>query len=1037
MPAENIVEVHHLKKSVGQGEHELSILTGVELVVKRGETIALVGESGSGKSTLLAILAGLDDGSSGEVSLVGQPLHNMDEEARAKLRAKHVGFVFQSFMLIPTLNALENVELPALLRGESSAESRNGAKALLEQLGLGKRLDHLPAQLSGGEQQRVALARAFNGRPDVLFADEPTGNLDRQTGDKIADLLFSLNREHGTTLIMVTHDLQLPRPATGGTLRPLLTAGERAVAGGSMIARWFWREWRSPSLLIVWLALSLAVACVLALGNISDRMEKGLNQQSREFMAGDRALRSSREVPQAWLEEAQKRGLKVGKQLTFATMTFAGDTPQLANVKAVDDIYPMYGDLQTNPPGLKPQAGSVLLAPRLMALLNLKTGDTIDVGDATLRIAGEVIQEPDSGFNPFQMAPRLMMNLADVDKTGAVQPGSRVTWRYKFGGNENQLDGYEKWLLPQLKPEQRWYGLEQDEGALGRSMERSQQFLLLSALLTLLLAVAAVAVAMNHYCRSRYDLVAILKTLGAGRAQLRKQIVGQWLMVLALSAVTGGAIGLLFENVLMVLLKPVLPAALPPASLWPWLWALGTMTVISLLVGLRPYRLLLATQPLRVLRNDVVANVWPLKFYLPIVSVVVVLLLAGLMGGSMLLWAVLAGAVVLALLCGVLGWMLLNVLRRMTLKSLPLRLAVSRLLRQPWSTLSQLSAFSLSFMLLALLLVLRGDLLDRWQQQLPPESPNYFLINIATEQVEPLKAFLAEHQIVPESFYPVVRARLTAINDKPTEGNEDEALNRELNLTWQNTRPDHNPIVAGNWPPKADEVSMEEGLAKRLNVALGDTVTFMGDTQEFRAKVTSLRKVDWESLRPNFYFIFPEGALDGQPQSWLTSFRWENGNGMLTQLNRQFPTISLLDIGAILKQVGQVLEQVSRALEVMVVLVTACGMLLLLAQVQVGMRQRHQELVVWRTLGAGKKLLRTTLWCEFAMLGFVSGLVAAIGAETALAVLQAKVFDFPWEPDWRLWIVLPCSGALLLSLFGGWLGARLVKGKALFRQFAG
>ncbi|WP_097425380.1 ABC transporter permease [Escherichia coli] len=591
-----------------------------------------------------------------------------------------------------------------------------------------------------------------------------------------------------------------------------------------MIARWFWREWRSPSLLIVWLALSLAVACVLALGNISDRMEKGLSQQSREFMAGDRALRSSREVPQAWLEEAQKRGLKVGKQLTFATMTFAGDTPQLANVKAVDDIYPMYGDLQTNPPGLKPQAGSVLLAPRLMALLNLKTGDTIDVGDATLRIAGEVIQEPDSGFNPFQIAPRLMMNLADVDKTGAVQPGSRVTWRYKFGGSENQLYGYEKWLLPQLKPEQRWYGLEQDEGALGRSIERSQQFLLLSALLTLLLA---------------------------------------------------------------------------------------------------------------------------------------------------------------------------------------------------------------------LLLVLRGDLLDRWQQQLPPESPNYFLINIATEQVTPLKAFLAEHQIVPESFYPVVRARLTAINDKPTEGNGDEALNRELNLTWQNTRPDHNPIVAGNWPPKADEVSMEEGLAKRLNVALGDTVTFMGDTQEFRAKVTSLRKVDWESLRPNFYFIFPEGALDGQPQSWLTSFRWENGNGMLTQLNRQFPTISLLDIGAILKQVGQVLEQVSRALEVMVVLVTACGMLLLLAQVQVGMRQRHQELVVWRTLGAGKKLLRTTLWCEFAMLGFVSGLVAAIGAETALAVLQSKVFDFPWEPDWRLWIVLPCSGALLLSLCGGWLGARLLKGKALFRQFAG
>ncbi|WP_312456779.1 putative ABC transporter ATP-binding protein YbbA [Pseudescherichia sp.] len=209
MPAENIVEVHHLKKSVGQGEHELSILTGVELVVKPAQTIALIGESGSGKSTLLAILAGLDDGSSGEVNLLGQPLHTMDEEARAALRAQNVGFVFQSFMLIPTLNALENVELPALLRGENGRQSRENAKTLLTDLGLGKRLDHLPAQLSGGEQQRVALARAFNGRPGVLFADEPTGNLDRQTGDKIADLLFSMNQQYGTTLILVTHDPQL------------------------------------------------------------------------------------------------------------------------------------------------------------------------------------------------------------------------------------------------------------------------------------------------------------------------------------------------------------------------------------------------------------------------------------------------------------------------------------------------------------------------------------------------------------------------------------------------------------------------------------------------------------------------------------------------------------------------------------------------------------------------------------------------------------------------------------------------------------
>ena len=208
MPAENSVEVHHLKKSVGQGEHELSILTGVELVVKRAETIALIGESGSGKSTLLAILAGLDDGSSGEVHLVGQPLHQLDEEARAALRARHVGFVFQSFMLIPTLNALENVELPALLRGENSRESRAHAKALLEQLGLGKRLDHLPAQLSGGEQQRVGIARAVVNKPAVLLADEPTGNLDEALSEGILRLFEEFNRV-GVTVLMATHDLGL------------------------------------------------------------------------------------------------------------------------------------------------------------------------------------------------------------------------------------------------------------------------------------------------------------------------------------------------------------------------------------------------------------------------------------------------------------------------------------------------------------------------------------------------------------------------------------------------------------------------------------------------------------------------------------------------------------------------------------------------------------------------------------------------------------------------------------------------------------
>lgn len=802
-----------------------------------------------------------------------------------------------------------------------------------------------------------------------------------------------------------------------------------------MIWRWFWREWRSPSLLIVWLALTLAVACVLALGSISDRMEKGLSQQSRDFMAGDRTLRSSAPVPSQWLSRAQAEGLAVSSQLSFMTMTFAGEAPQLAAVKAVDERYPMFGQLQTEPPGLKPRVGTVLAAPRLLALLNLNPGDEIEVGDTRLRIAGAVIQEPDSGFNPFQTAPRLLMNLADVEKTGAVQPGSRLSWRYKFSGSPAQLARYDSWIVPQLKADQRWISVENSEDALGRSMQRAQQFLLLSALLTLMLALAAVAVAMSHYCRSRYDLVAVLKTLGATRAALQKLVMGQWLAVLLLAALCGSALGLAFEAILLAMLKPVLPASLPSASFWPWLWALGSLFAISLLVGLRPWRLLLATQPLRVLRRDAVAHIWPLKFYLPLMAGVVILLLALLVGGSKLLWTLLLGVMMLAMLLAVLGWGTLLLLRRLVVKNLALRLAINRLLRQPWMTLSQLSTFSLSFMLLALLLVMRGDLLDRWQQQLPPDSPNYFLMNMTQEQVPQVRDFLAAHQIKTETFYPIARVRLTEINGKEVDPAMDNALNRELNLTWQSARPDHNPITAGQWPPQAGEVSMEEALAGRLGVTLGDRLTFTGDTQQFTAKISSLRKVDWESLRPNFFFIFPPGALDEQPQTWLTSFRMENNPALLAQLNRQFPALSLLDIGSMMHQIGQVLAQVSQALEIMVVLVTLCGILLLLAQIQVGMRQRHQELMVYRTLGASKRLLRTTLWCEFALTGIVAGVAAAAGAEAALWGLQRKIFDFPWQPDWHLWLALPLTGALLLSVCGGWLGIRLLKGNALFRRF--
>lgn len=203
-PATPILQVESLGKRVGLPSGELVILDDISFDIARGDSVAIVGASGSGKSTLLSLMAGLDVPSRGNVTLAGESISTLDEDGRARIRGEQVGFVFQSFQLLPSLTALENVMLPLELRGDRDAEAP--ARRILDQVGLGERLDHYPRQLSGGEQQRVALARAFVTAPSLLLADEPTGNLDSRTGQGIIELLFDMNARAGTTLVLVTHD---------------------------------------------------------------------------------------------------------------------------------------------------------------------------------------------------------------------------------------------------------------------------------------------------------------------------------------------------------------------------------------------------------------------------------------------------------------------------------------------------------------------------------------------------------------------------------------------------------------------------------------------------------------------------------------------------------------------------------------------------------------------------------------------------------------------------------------------------------------
>lgn len=207
----NILEVHQLYRKFQSGTKTLTVVNDINFSIPEGISCAIVGPSGSGKTTLLGLCAGLDRPTSGSVSLNRIPLNPLNEDERARVRNQHVGFVFQTFQLVPTLTAIENVMVPLELRGEGTKEVRDRARELLESVGLGDRTHHYPTQLSGGEQQRVAVARAFINEPKILFADEPTGNLDTETGEHIEDLIFELNEKQGTTLVLVTHDLELAK----------------------------------------------------------------------------------------------------------------------------------------------------------------------------------------------------------------------------------------------------------------------------------------------------------------------------------------------------------------------------------------------------------------------------------------------------------------------------------------------------------------------------------------------------------------------------------------------------------------------------------------------------------------------------------------------------------------------------------------------------------------------------------------------------------------------------------------------------------
>lgn len=805
------------------------------------------------------------------------------------------------------------------------------------------------------------------------------------------------------------------------------------------------RDWRAGELQALLFALAIAAATTTAITAFSERLQLAFADQTGELLGADLVVESSRPIPDAWLAQADARGLRRAGAVEFASMAVADSGLQLVAVKAVGDDYPLRGAVRiaAEPYGAEtaathmPKPGTLWIESRLFSILNLKLGDRLRIGEADFRVANVLGFEPSRGGDIINLSPRVLMHLDDLPRTQVIQPGSRVSYRALFAGDTDTVAAFRHWLEPRLGEQDRLIDARTGRPAIGNALDKAERYLGLASLVAIGLAGVAVAMAARRYSLRHYDTSAMLRCLGAVQRDIVSIYLWQMLLLGLAGSAVGAALGWLAQLGLIELLAGLLPLMPPPAGPWPLLLGLATGLMTLAGFALPPVLRLRAVPPLRVLRRDLAplpARAW--LVYGLALSVLFVLMWR-YTGDLPMTLAIAGGAAACVLLLLGLAWLLLRTARRLRQGTgSTWRFGINSLWRRGASSAGQIAAFGLVILAMSLTALLRTDLLASWQTQLPDNAPNQFAINILPESRAAFAEFLAQEGIHSAPVYPMVRGRLIAINGTPVrqavtkEAQDNNALHRDLNLTWSATLPEDNRLVAGAWftetTAQGIPVSVEAKLAERLGLKLGDALEFLIAGQTLDAHITSLRSVEWDSFRPNFYMIFPPGALDAFPGSAMTSFYLAPGQqAVLQRLVAQFPAVTVLDVGALLGEVRRIFEQVTLAVEYILVFVLLASLAVLFAVLAASHDERIQEGALLRALGASHRQVRSGHLAEFALLGLLAGLLAAAGTELIAWLLYTRVFQLDYAWHWPVWLAAPLCGTAGIALAGLW-GTRTV-----------
>ena len=811
------------------------------------------------------------------------------------------------------------------------------------------------------------------------------------------------------------------------------------------------RDLRAGELRLLLVAVTLAVAALTAVGFLADRLDHGLARDARQLLGGDAVVSSDNPTPPAFVARAKSLGLEAVTTAIFPTMARApdakGGAARLVALKAVPPGYPLRGRLRTStgaeregaPTADVPARGQAWVDAAVLEALGVGVGDEIRLGDIGVRITRVITLEPDRGAGFLSFAPRVMINDGDLPASHLVQPASRVTYRFAVAGPDKAVAEFANWAQAEAKrPDVRGVRVESFEAGrpeMKQALDRAGKFLNLVALLAALLSAVAVALAARGFASRHLDDCAMLRVLGQSQRTIAWAYTLEFGAVGLAASITGVLLGFAVHFVFLRILAGLVTSELPAPGAWPALFGLGMGLTLLLAFGLPPVLQLAQVPPLRVMRRDV-GNLRPAS--LLVLAIGVIGFAALLLGASsdLKLGAIavggFAGAVVLFALLGWGAVKLLRVLVSETTAPRWLVLATRQLSARPAYAVVQVSALAVGLLALVLLVLLRTDLIASWRQATPPDAPNRFVINVMPEQGDEFQRVLRDAGVQDYDWFPMIRGRLVAVNGRPvtpTDYPDDRAqrlVDREFNLSHSAAQPVHNAIVAGRWRAnEPDAVSVEDGIAKTLGLKLGDTLRFDIGGIEKDAKITSLRKVDWGSMRANFFVIYPVDRMADVPATYMAAFRVPARKGFDSALVRRFPNITEVDLSAMINQVQNVLDQVIGAVQFLFGFTLAAGLVVLFAAVTATREERAREYAVMRAVGASGKLLAQVQRAELAGVGLLAGFLASIVAGVVGWALARYAFNFEWTAS--AWV--PLFGALAgaaLALAAGWWGLREV-----------